>query len=145
MLCTTIGQIHNKLDICTQYSSKDSHQLEENCLGSSTCEEDVCALIDHTMNMREQCIAAAEKGKSMFWGINKNREFWKFPFLEIVHLCLCQAQKSRMTIVILPSWVIYYFHTYRPNLEKLNHCTTCIYHILWELLGRNCLHPLSLT
>lgn len=105
----------------------------------------VCALIDHTMNMRQQCIAAAEKGKSMFWGINKNREFWKFPFLEIVHLCLCQAQKSRMTMVILPSWVIYYFHTSRPNLEKLNHCTTCIYHILWELLGRNCLHALSLT
>lgn len=34
--------------------------------GSSTCEKDVCALIDHAMNMRQQCIAAAEKGESMF-------------------------------------------------------------------------------
>ena len=46
------------------------YRMGETCLGSSTCEKDLGVLVDHTLNMNQQCDLVAKKANGI-WGCIK--------------------------------------------------------------------------
>ena len=41
------------------------YRMGETCLGSSTCEKDLGVLVDHTLNMSQQCDLVAKKANGI--------------------------------------------------------------------------------
>ena len=48
------------------------YRMGETCLGSSACEKDLGVLVDHTLNMIQQCDLVAKKANGILGGIKRN-------------------------------------------------------------------------
>ena len=77
------------------------YRMGETCLGSNTCEKDLGVLVDHTMNMSQQCDLVAKKANGILG-------------------CIQRSIVSRSCEVMLPL----YSTMVRPHLEYCVHFGT---------------------